>query len=223
MIKARLPRGLFCAQMVARSRSYHPQARHRLSSFLRDENGLCPVRARFRAQVIQSVRSTAGDNDPIISYPPPEPGRVGRVRPLAPGHSCPRPRCARGYDSKTQQAGVTASSTMDKPVLHRAALVLEEWLEAVGITEGAIFRRLRNTQLAPLTHRRSSMHRRACLPGWREILWGHRLRSGCRGQQAGGPLPATMQLTEHRAVPSAIGYFHSDDAKNNTAARPPES
>ena len=104
--------------------------------------------------------------------------------------------------SKTQQAGVTASSTMDKPVLHRAALALEDCLEAVGITEGGNFRRLWSTRLAPLTHRRSSMHRRARLPGWREIL---------------------LQLTEHRAVPSAIGYFHSDDTKNNTAARPPES
>src|SRR3546814_9889503 len=43
--------------------------------------------------------------------------------------------------SKTQQAGVTASSTPDKPVLDRAALALEEWLDAAGITEGAIFRR----------------------------------------------------------------------------------
>src|SRR3546814_19267259 len=31
--------------------------------------------------------------------------------------------------SKTQQAGVTASSTPDKPVLDRAALALEEWLD----------------------------------------------------------------------------------------------
>src|SRR3546814_15740870 len=42
--------------------------------------------------------------------------------------------------SKTQQAGVTASATPDKPVLDRAALALEEWLDAAGLTEGAIFR-----------------------------------------------------------------------------------
>ena len=38
--------------------------------------------------------------------------------------------------SKTQQAGVTASSTPDKPVLDRAALALEDWLEASGSPKG---------------------------------------------------------------------------------------
>ncbi len=44
--------------------------------------------------------------------------------------------------SKTQQAGVTATSTPDKPVLDRVALALQDCLEMSGVTEGAIFRRL---------------------------------------------------------------------------------
>ena len=52
--------------------------------------------------------------------------------------------------SKTQQAGVTASSTPDKPVLDRAALALADWLEASGITEGAIFRRSSGSDVSRL-------------------------------------------------------------------------
>jgi len=51
--------------------------------------------------------------------------------------------------SKTQQAGVTATSTPDKPVLDRAALALQDWLEASRITEGAIFRRLWKQRVGP--------------------------------------------------------------------------
>jgi hypothetical protein len=64
--------------------------------------------------------------------------------------------------SKTQQAGVTATSTPDKPVLDRAALALEDWLEASGITEGAIFRRLWKQRVGParpLRRRRQIPHR----------------------------------------------------------------
>jgi len=38
--------------------------------------------------------------------------------------------------SKSQQAGVTATWSPDKPVLDRVALALQDWLEASGITEG---------------------------------------------------------------------------------------
>lgn len=44
--------------------------------------------------------------------------------------------------SKTQQAGVTADSTPDKPILGRSAEALAAWLHAAGISEGAIFRRI---------------------------------------------------------------------------------
>jgi integrase len=60
----------------------------------------------------------------------------------------------RGYiyrleHSKTQQAGVTVSSTPDKPILDRAAQALEAWLAASKITKGAIFRRLWKQRVGP--------------------------------------------------------------------------
>jgi len=51
--------------------------------------------------------------------------------------------------SKTQQASVRATSTPEKPVLDRAALVLQDWLEASGAAEGAIFRRLWKQRVGP--------------------------------------------------------------------------
>ncbi len=71
--------------------------------------------------------------------------------------------------SKTQQAGVTATSTPDKPVLDRAALALQDWLEASRITEGAIFRRLWKQRVGPLRWVRSCNGGPAW-PGWRGIL-----------------------------------------------------
>ena len=44
--------------------------------------------------------------------------------------------------SKTQQAGVTADSTPDKPILGISAEALTAWLAAAEIREGAIFRRI---------------------------------------------------------------------------------
>ena len=126
--------------------------------------------------------------------------------------------------SKTQQAGVTASSTPDKPVLDRAALALEEWLDAAGITEGAIFRRLWKQRLGPALSPAAVgeiVQRRARLAGLEGDFGGHSLRSGfvTEASRQGVSLPAIMQLTEHRAVSSVIGYFQSGEATNNPAAR----
>ena len=126
--------------------------------------------------------------------------------------------------SKTQQAGVTASSTPDKPVLDRAALALEEWLDAAGITEGAIFRRLWKQRLGPALSPAAVgeiVQRRARLAGLEGDFGGHSLRSGfvTEASRRGVSLPAIMQLTEHRAVSSVIGYFQTGEAANNPAAR----
>jgi len=51
--------------------------------------------------------------------------------------------------SKTQQAGVKADSTPDKPILGRSAEALTAWLEAAGIREGAMFRRLWKGRVGP--------------------------------------------------------------------------
>lgn len=126
--------------------------------------------------------------------------------------------------SKTQQAGVTASSNPDKPVLDRAALALEEWLDSSGITEGAIFRRLWKNRVGPALSPAAVgeiVQRRARLAGLEGDFGGHSLRSGfvTEASRQGVSLPAIMQLTEHRAVSSVIGYFQTGGATANPAAR----
>lgn len=126
--------------------------------------------------------------------------------------------------SKTQQGGVTATSTPDKPVLDRAADALEAWLSAVGISEGAIFRRLWKDRVGPALSPAAVgelVQRRARLAGLEGDFGGHSLRSGfvTEASRQGVPLPAIMQMTEHRAVASVMGYVQSGDAANNPAAR----
>lgn len=126
--------------------------------------------------------------------------------------------------SKTQQAGVTATSTPDKPVLDRAAVALEHWLAEAGITEGAIFRRLWKQRIGPALSPAAVgeiVQRRARQAGLEGDFGGHSLRSGfvTEASRQGVALPAIMQLTEHRAVSSVIGYFQSGAATSNPAAR----
>jgi len=126
--------------------------------------------------------------------------------------------------SKTQQAGVTANSTPDKPVLDRAALALEDWLEASGVAEGAIFRRLWKRRIGPALSPAAVaqiVQRRAQQARLEGDFGGHSLRSGfvTEASRQGVSLPAIMQLTEHRAVSSVIGYFQTGGAEANPAAR----
>jgi len=126
--------------------------------------------------------------------------------------------------SKTQQAGVTASSTPDKPVLDRAAQGLEAWLSAAGITEGAIFRRLWKHRVGPALLPGSVatiVKRRAAMAGLDGDFGAHSLRSGfvTEAGKQGVPLPAVMAMTEHRSVASVIGYFQTGAAEDNPAAR----
>lgn len=121
--------------------------------------------------------------------------------------------------SKTQQAGVAATSTPDKPVLDRAALALQDWLEVSGITEGAIFRRLWKQRVGPAVG--EIVQRRARMAGLEGEFGGHSLRSGfvTEASHQGVALPAIMQLTEHRSISSVVGYFQAGGAATNPAAR----
>jgi len=126
--------------------------------------------------------------------------------------------------SKTQQAGVTASSTPDKPILDRAAQALEAWLVASGISEGAIFRRLWKHTVGPALSPAAVaeiVQRRTRLAGLEGDFAGHSLRSGfvTEASRQGVSLPAIMQMTEHRAVASVMGYFQAGGASSNPAAR----
>ena len=126
--------------------------------------------------------------------------------------------------SKTQQGGVTATSTPDKPVLDRAAAALEAWLCAAGISEGAIFRRLWKERVGPALSPAAVgelVQRRARLAGLGGKFGGHSLRSGfvTEASRQGVALPAIMAMTEHRAVSSVVGYFQTGSADQNPAAR----
>jgi len=126
--------------------------------------------------------------------------------------------------SKTQQAGVTADSTPDKPILGLSAEALTAWLEAAAIQEGAIFRRVWKARLGPALLPGSIatiVKRRAALAGLEGDFGAHSLRSGfvTEAGKQGVPLPAVMAMTEHRSVASVIGYFQAGAAEENPAAR----
>jgi integrase len=125
--------------------------------------------------------------------------------------------------SKTQQAGVTVDSTPDKPILGKSAQALSEWLEAAGIREGAIFRRLWKDRIGPPLLPGSVaiiVKRRAAMAGLKGDFGAHSLRSGfvTEAGKQGLPLPAVMAMTEHRSVASVIGYFQTGAAEDNPAA-----
>ncbi len=126
--------------------------------------------------------------------------------------------------SKTQQAGVKVDSTPDKPILGRSAEALAAWLEAAGIQEGAIFRRIWKARVGPALlpgSVASIVKRRARLAGLEGDFGAHSLRSGfvTEAGKQGAPLPAVMAMTEHRSVASVIGYFQAGAAVDNPAAR----
>jgi integrase len=79
--------------------------------------------------------------------------------------------------SKTQLAGPSTTSTPDKPILNRSADALSAWLEAAGISEGAIFRRLWKNRVGPALSPRGCRGDRATAgaAGW--------ARGGFRGTQ----------------------------------------
>lgn len=126
--------------------------------------------------------------------------------------------------SKTQQAGVKADSTPDKPILGRSAELLSAWLEAAEIHEGAIFRRIWKDRVGPALLSGSVstiVKRRARMAGLEGDFGAHSLRSGfvTEAGKQGIPLPAVMAMTEHRSVASVIGYFQAGAVEDNPAAR----
>lgn len=126
--------------------------------------------------------------------------------------------------SKSQQAGPTASSTPDKPVLGRAGAALAAWLSAAKITEGPLFRRLWGDRVGPALSDKSVakiVKGRAALAGLTGDFGAHSLRSGfiTEGGRRGIALAALMALTEHRSVAQAVTYFQAGAAQNNPAAR----
>lgn len=134
--------------------------------------------------------------------------------------------------SKTDQTG-DRKDDPDKPIVGTAAEALAAWLAASGLTEGALFRRIRGSVVAEALRPEAVaeiVKKRCALAGIEGDFAGHSLRSGF-ATEAGRqeiPLPDVMALTGHTQVQSVIGYWRSGVGVTHRVARlldrvPPKS
>lgn len=126
--------------------------------------------------------------------------------------------------SKTNQSGADLPENT-KPVLGAAGQALSAWLSASGITEGAIFRRIRKgghvgePLQAPAI--RAIVKERCALAGLEGDFSAHSLRSGfvTEAGKRNVPLAETMALTGHQSVATVLSYFRAESVIHNQAAR----
>lgn len=125
--------------------------------------------------------------------------------------------------------GVTKTQTdgarREKPLRGPAAQALAAWLAAAPASTGPLFRRvyrggrvgtagLSSDQVARIVQRRAKL---AKLDGdWA----AHSLRSGFVSEagRQGVPLGEVMAMTEHRSVPTVMGYFQAGTLLNSRAS-----
>lgn len=125
--------------------------------------------------------------------------------------------------SKTNQSGADLPENT-KPVLGAAGKALSAWLQASGITEGTIFRRIRKgghlgePLQAPAV--RAIVKERCALAGVEGDFSAHSLRSGfvTEAGKRNVPLAETMALTGHQSVATVLGYFRAEAVIHNQAA-----
>jgi len=125
--------------------------------------------------------------------------------------------------SKTDQAGTEHNADADKPLVGPAAQTLTAWLEASGVTSGAIFRRVRKTKaVEPLSGQAVWLivKRRAQLAGLVGDFGAHSLRSGfvTEAGRQNVPLGEAMGLTGHRSMQTFLRYFKLGTVQNTQAA-----
>ncbi|MER8445048.1 tyrosine-type recombinase/integrase [Mesorhizobium sp. M1066] len=109
----------------------------------------------------------------------------------------------------------------------RPVLVLKDWLERAGITEGAVFRgidRWGNLEKRALTPQAVNLilKRRVAEAGLDPAAFSaHGLRSGYLTETArrGIPLPEAMQQSQHRSVQQASNYYNDAERTLGRAAR----
>jgi len=123
--------------------------------------------------------------------------------------------------SKTDQTG--AAIHVEKPIMGVAATALTAWLAASGITEGAIFRRIRGSCVAEALEPqavRFIVKRRAKLAGLSGDFSAHSLRSGFMTEagRQNVPLAEAMALTGHRSVQTALHYYQPGAVQHSRAA-----
>jgi integrase len=109
----------------------------------------------------------------------------------------------------------------------RPVLVLQDWLERAGISEGAVFRgidRWGNLERRALTPQAVNLilKRRIAEAGLDPTAFSaHGLRSGYLTETArrGIPLPEAMQQSQHRSVQQASNYYNDAERTLGRAAR----
>ncbi|KGD86863.1 integrase [Achromobacter sp. RTa] len=126
--------------------------------------------------------------------------------------------------SKTNQAGANRANDQ-KPIVGMAALALDAWLSASGISEGPLFRRVRRGGVVgePLAAAalRDIVQQRCRLAGLQGDFSAHSLRSGfvTEAGRRNVPLGDAMALTGHASVATVMGYFRAGAAAQSPAAR----
>jgi len=124
--------------------------------------------------------------------------------------------------SKTNQGGHARPENF-KPVVGAAARALTAWLEAAGIREGPLFRRiLRGDHVGPglsAAAVRDIVQARAAQAGLEGDFSAHSLRSGfvTEASRRRVPLAQTMAMSGHASVQSVLGYTRVEEVW--TAAR----
>lgn len=112
-----------------------------------------------------------------------------------------------------------------KPIKGRATAALRDWLQASGVTEGAIFRSVSKGgkikgALSGNDIRRI-VKKRARFSGYDEHQFSaHSLRSGFTTEagKQGKSLGDVMEMTGHRSVAATTRYYQEENITNNTCA-----
>jgi integrase len=126
-----------------------------------------------------------------------------------------------GY-SKTNQDGAERADSY-KPVVGRAAVALEAWLNAARITSGPLFRRVRRGDVIAEGLSAEAVRRivkaRAALAGLEGDYTAHSLRSGfvTEAGRQGRPLGEIMAMTNHASVASVVSYHRAGEALSSKA------
>jgi integrase len=102
----------------------------------------------------------------------------------------------------------------DKPIVGPAAQGLTAWLQAAQIKSGALFRRIRGSQVAePLSGQAVWLivKRRAQLAGLEGNYGAHSLRSEfvTESGRQNVPMKEAMAMTGHRSVQTFLRYFQN--------------
>lgn len=126
--------------------------------------------------------------------------------------------------SKTNQAGQERPENV-KPLLGSAASAMNAWLEASGISEGLIFRRvLKSGRLGSALAAaavRDIVKYRSTLCGIEGNFSAHSLRSGfiTEASRQNMPLAETMAMTGHQNVATVLGYSRAGSVLSSQVAR----